>query len=293
MWAKFKLYIMKLKQLLTKLQDKHPDELAEHDNIEVLYRIMPEMFPDESATYRWIEQVKAEKNRPTDVYTADYLPFHTRDVDWLAHYACQMVRDFEPGKSVRFATAKTVVKVNPTFGKLRNIYEQSLVKSQIKYMTSNIKPNGLMGGHWKRIVLDTDYDFDFHYGVMTAMQNLGIDRKVAEDSLEINAGLWRRSAMELAFNNGHRHKTTDIYNKDEHFDVWLPLREDKYYSVFRQAVDRVGSKTNGMKLTREQKKALETMNQDFEARYERGYLTYQQNMVKKIIADEVDNGKSL
>lgn len=275
--------MMKLTKLFHNFNPRHWLPAKAPADFTALEAILPVTFPDELTTYRWIEQVKAPRDSTYNVYTAQHLPYHTHDNGWLCHYLAQLLKAHGTEQTVPLTTINSFVGQSAAFSQARDAYELRLAKAQIKYMTRHIKSNGLMSARLDEILTDPDYDIKFHGAVLSAMANLGVDSKIANDALEIYADMWRQTAMTQAFHNGHSYKTTNGYAKDEHFRTWLPLRENYYYSLFYHAVDRVGSATDGMKISHEQKKALTKINQEHEARYQNGWRACHRDELKAML----------
>ena len=237
------------------------DQMADE---KLLYDNLAKMFPDQKDVEYVVARLKYQspKERPNNIYTEDYLPYHTRDNNWLARYAAKVVSAAEPQARLHGKYVENFVAESSAFDIMRREYEQRLVRAQIPYMLEKPTPNGLMDinccPHNYNDV--PNYDNFFRNEVIRCLSRFGIDDHSLEIALERNADLWRKQTMIQSFENVYYPLTvlTDIHKtilpwwrrvdklKQAHQVVWLKVREYEYYQEHHDIIDELGLATENM-----------------------------------------------
>lgn len=287
-------FMQKLSQLLKVFHQKDltADTLRQQRVFEFLELYLPNMFPPKKVVQAWINNVKYEAYRPENVYRPEFLPFHTRDDRWLAKYAAQIIKP--ENANIKFADLKDFVTKSAAFDTARNQYELDLVKAQIQFlMDPEHEPNGLMKftnlsdqREWSRQRENKDSCECFRLDVVRAMKVLGINQHTAEVGLETNADLWRRQKMENTFQS--RYVGISYWHPDElnqllaehhmtraeldqmgaqYRDLWLKLREYRYYGDHQAIIDELGTATENMKMSPDQACQLNVQAAQWYKRY--------------------------
>jgi|GEM_PF-6728667 len=161
---------MKLSKLLNVFHKKDLiDESTLARDFAVLREYAPMIFPTSSENDIRISSIKFGELRIGGNTTEDFLIYHTRDNNWLAHYLNDFVKFMQKmekretqltGKpidtkdlaslkefnqpKIRFSHVKKFVETDAVFDQERNNYEEDLVRAQIKFMMHDNKPNGLL-----------------------------------------------------------------------------------------------------------------------------------------------------
>lgn len=291
----YKLAFMQKLSQLSKVfhkKDLTADPARQERVFAFLERHLRNMFPSADAVQQWIKNVKHEAYRPNNIYTAEFLPFHTRDNLWLAKYTVQSVQP--ENTNIKFADVKAFVANSTAFDTARNQYELDLVKAQIQFlMDPKHMPNGLMmlasledQREWSRERKNKDTCECFRGDVVRAMRALGLNQHTTEVGLEINADLWRRQNMESTFQWHYEsiaawHPTELRHLLAEHHmtrteldqmgaqyrEIWLKLREYQYYYDHKAIIDELGTATDNMKMSTDEACQLAVQAAHWHQRY--------------------------
>ena len=212
---------MKLKTFLSQLFVKNKTLSTQYPQIldTCLQDCLDHMFPGEGFVRFYMHDVVKDikKVKVADIRTlfqktddARNLLFHIRDDAWLTeHLAYHLQRytcpELETLGALSKDTLQKFVATSPVFDKQRCEFEQHLVKSYISECL-DYKNDDFFSRSIEKI-LETgseNYDKLFRCRVIDAMNFLGVNRSKIEDGLELNADLWRRDVMGLAFANRYR-----------------------------------------------------------------------------------------
>lgn len=159
----------------------------EHDELldaNKLINKLDVIFPHQIVVDQLLDQLYQRKFSEAlrrDVYTAEYLPFHTRDNAWLAKYVRAVINQDPTCDAVYDGSITEFVETSPFFARKRDAYEQNLVRAQ---MTRELK-NGAQA------------DANFYHGVTHACRIFGLDRRTVESNLEQNRALFNQPEKEL------------------------------------------------------------------------------------------------
>ncbi len=265
--------MQKLSQLIKVFHQKDlaADNARQQRAFAFLERYLPNVFPSAEAVQQWINTVEYEEYRPITDYRAEFLPFHTRDNRWLAKYVSNIVKPENAG--IKFADVKNFVAKSPAFSTARYQYELDLVKAQIQFGMSSRMPNGLMYLSPyeilnKRPQPKKDACENFRSKIIRSMQVLGLNHHTIEVGLETNADLWRRQTMQEAFGDyyenfskfrqneldqliaqKHTNWSKLMQKAHQYREIWLKLREYRYYFDHKSIIDETGTVTDNMKMS--------------------------------------------
>ena len=242
-----------------------------HD-AQFMRQCLPLMFPNKAETWTYVasHDYQDQAQQPQNVYTREYLPFHTRDNNWLAHYVVAVVKDNLNGQVVDLKAAQEYVQHAANFKHARNTYEQDLVTALVNCILHHSVPNALMQKEEVPYAAQSrpNYDIAFRAGVVDIMHRVGLPKHAVEVALEKNAHLWRKQTMKRAFDNlyyphlhmaalsdtPHWDQAREI--KQKHFNVWLQYRENEYYQSHKDVIDELDLATENMKISPSQSGAL-------------------------------------
>ncbi len=146
------------------------------------------------------------------------------------------------------------------FHEERDSYEQRIVKWQIEWMMSGgegwLVPKGYDNDFF---FFNEDIDIAFRLGILNTLRAIGMDKRVIEKGIEINASLWRRQNMERAFRNRYEPTLSFMFNTDEivkcseeYLNAWVRVRLYEYYQAHRDSVDIYGSIVPEMQISSEE-----------------------------------------
>lgn len=279
------------------VQDSLADVVQAHT---VLFPYLATMFPDQAAVAELVaapQYRKHKKMRAVHPHTAEYLPFHLDDYQWLAKYAIRVLRRHKIHDKLDKDAVVDFFRVSPVFAKYRDDYAQNLTKAQVQYLLTQNAPNRFTTPHFSPARTRADYYYDqlFRFEVVDSMTRLGIDEHTVETALETDAAKWRKPVMARTFENryqdnpfidevrnadptqvitytGHavfpgstqelRAAYPVLWNnldlvKQDHRQTWLAYREYEYYQAHQTVIDELGTATANMDLTPTEAVALQ------------------------------------
>ena len=246
------------------------------EDAQILYQALPDIFPSEAAVNTLVASTPYQVIKPNNIYTAEYLPFHTRDEKWLVPYLDGVVRTQKPDAVLDPANILTFIQHAAGFHKMRNAYEENLVKAEINCMMSHTIPNAFIGTDYASgfAQYQPNYDRAFRREVVNTMTNVGLPKHTVDVALEKNAHLWRKQTMVRSFENvyypyPHLIKISKgpLWDKlhaikQKHQELWLKHREFEYYHAFQNVIDETNTATPNMKMQPHETRAvLEGMHQ--------------------------------
>ncbi len=221
----------------------------------------------------------------------DFLPASTRDHDWLEVYVGSKFK----AQNLTYDTIREYIDSSPKFDAARRQYEENLVRCYLDEYKDYRNDDFYTEAKYKYLLRNSvNYDKIIRNEVTEAMKTLGVHEKSIELSLEKNAPLWRDEAMTVAFLNRYpdcgmadyvRHGdypvNERVIDKDlgeisyyterawrllpqhklsEHqkalYNYWKALREYEYYHTHKKTIDKLGTATPNMKMTKKEAKAL-------------------------------------
>ena len=202
--------------------------------------------------------------RPVNIYTEEYLPFHLMETDWVAQYVVNTVKSVAPHEALNLDNVKEYVEHSINFDFSRKLYEDAIVEAQIKYMMNNDKPNGLMPYYNPELAKRVpNWDMQFREIARRSLEfTARLDPHSVETGLEKHADLWRPQTMDFTFesvyNDYQKWIDLDQPNQDPaakalfkqaYKQAWLKNREYEYYQSNKNIIDQTGTATANMKLT--------------------------------------------
>lgn len=283
-----------------------------------------DLFPYKHDLAATVRNLRFDDPQHHQTLTMKDLPYHTRDNNWLAQYVTKAIQQLDEfnhdperchnvyGK--KFLPYHTIdgtvdtiqsnqepwpnishyVTSAPRFDKFRCRYEQDVVKEYINCVVHHLQP---VRTENEALATEKNYDQLLRCYIVQAMVDLGIDRHSIETSLEINANLWRASAMQQACQNTYRAELDDpnlckflISQNPPMFTtfiqwreirtklqkLWLKQREFTYYQKHHEIIDELHLATPNMLLTPDQVKRLQQNLRHCERLHEKMRAKFQQ-----------------
>lgn len=312
---------MKLKNLLKERFCQVNLRLNENlkNDFAILDQFVADFFPDKEEIKKLFKGLTISDKNFTYYYNANFLPFHTRDNGWLADYVERALSQlyslskdtrnakkesakkilpfrnlskdylyFTPYRCVTpvdFKSIEKYVKLSPKFNEKRCEYEQDLTTVYLdNWLVGNTSDFYRTADAKARIKKAPNYDKLLRENVLGAMKTLGVNKKSAEISLELNGNSWREVSMYKAFYNekGVFNKEqlkflakknfpllSDLLNKElEYAETWVRLRKNEYYEAHKGLIDELGLSNHHKRLSSKQLANLRAQNQQREEQYE-------------------------
>lgn len=208
----------KLTQMLREQFKKIYLRHKEKRNTQLLDEFLNEIFPNEKTVNLDMKNLSCKDKYAGRVYRREFLPFHTRDNEWLANYVEQVyyrsrsqrvMQIIATGKSkhrykaLDIADITQYVNTSANFDAKRIEYEQRVVKSYLGLFNQDLQddfyyPSNFKANYW-RVGKDLRYGDDvlgavqYRDLVLRALDFLGINSQVGKVTLEENANLWRNN----------------------------------------------------------------------------------------------------
>lgn len=180
-----------------------------------------------------------------------YLPCHLRDDLWLADFlkTDPNLENISYEEILNFLSSSY-------FQNYRHEYELKIVSWQIRFMLSG-------AGGWlvpekyddDFFIFDIDCDLGFREAVILTLTSIGMDQEVIEEGLEINRDKWLNHYIRRAFYNQNNILFTFLDVEEcskEYENAWISLREYEYYQSHQEMVDKYGTKTSSMQISKEE-----------------------------------------
>lgn len=223
----------------------------------VLCAHMYKLFPEQDHIDRLLRDLPSNTDQalPDNLYSASYLPYHTRDDTWLVNYLAfnlSLHTDHEFPKEYL-----TKMVQSKYFDKYRTEYELRLVRGQVGSFMEN-QQGPVRTGESK-----VNYDHLFRDNVMQDLMRRGVNKHSIEAGLELSADLWREPTMyqtfcrqeypraslvESRFPEWDKNTRRLLAFKKRHFDTWRKYREYQYYQDHQAIIDELGTATPNMKM---------------------------------------------
>lgn len=187
----------------------------------------------------------------------DSLIQHLRDEKWLAkELQSRYLEDIDYPTILEYVNTEE-------FTKLRDEYEQRIVKWQIEWMKSGGEGWLVPEGYGEDFALYYGTcDIAFRKGVVLTLTAINMNVEAIEEGIEKNSDLWLLQEMKSAYHNTYRYPifscidTSDIPEDKEHEEKWLKLRMYEYYQENKESVDKYGKVTEEMLITPEEAEEL-------------------------------------
>lgn len=234
-----------------------------HDHLADVFPFTYETVKTMVDSSPYMDYLKGQE-RPNDVYTAEYLPFHLVDSNWVAKYVMNVMQAKNPHQKLTFENVKAYVEHSVHFEVCRNKYEDDIVKAQITYMMDHDKPNGLMPYYNPQMAKPLgDWDMQFRE---QARRALGFTARLhpysVEVGLERHADLWRPQTMDETFEDLYQRQqkwidldqpdldqTKQAEFKANYKAAWMKQREHSYYHSHKRVIDELGTATANMRMS--------------------------------------------
>ena len=185
-------------------------------NDKLLNDCLDEMFPEGKALALSIKDLKRDDKQVNNVYRVKYLPFNTRNEEWLANYVEQVyyrlrsykiMKRIEQGKyknnfkRISFAEIQEYVANSKEFAARRDEYEQNVIKTYINLFNDFQNDDFYHSADYKNQFWHEGQDLyhgeesmnvvAYRNNILKATDFLGIDNHNAKVTLEENAVMWR------------------------------------------------------------------------------------------------------
>ena len=281
---------MKLRNLLDVFQPKDlaSDQATLQRDFGILRSYLGIMFPFDVDMNKFIVNLGKNPKDTDHPFVDEFLPFHTRDQEWLAKYLYKLVINmFQKDKTfqqiifdqknddknshqfysrkqpvIKYDTVKKFI-MTPDFNQARDDFEQDLTRAFADYMVNNGNSQLLQQGN--------DADEEFRIKVIKTMQDIGVNPNNAEISLEKHADNWRQQTMTDVFYDIFsmapyiEKRLTDRVAWDKMLDererfkpVWLQQRLYRYYQRHQDLIEKLNLVTPTMEIS---DSGLEILNQ--------------------------------
>ena len=195
------------KQIYLRQNEKHNEKLLDE--------CLDSIFPTGKLLRADLNNLVYDDKNVENVYSRQYLPYHTHDEKWLAKYIEQVffrLRSYkvlqllEKGKinNLKKLTLPEIEKYMATstkFNERREQYEKNVVLHYLDlfnnhdkddlYYTADYKQNFWQEGKDLHYGEDCLTALDYRHHILDAMNFLGIDYNIAKTTLEVNADKWR------------------------------------------------------------------------------------------------------
>lgn len=290
-------------------------DLSEAQNLKKYFPrldyMMKDVFPNEDMIRENLIKLRAKDISDRDQLTAFYMPFNTRDVDWMSAYIYKITSQHLQlnNMPVPFEAVRAFVTCSEEYNYQCNAYERNIVKCYIELLKdSEFDSFKVWKSDKKRDSKRDDYDNFFYQKVSNAMRAMRMPEASIERGLELNAGLWREDAKKIAFENTFspmlknkveqnknllKKHNPEIFNqvlraKYDLYEAWSQLRDYQYYANHKEVVDKTYSHTPGMRLGKTEARILRDQINDLGIEYE--YILFEACMeiekIQKMLADE-------
>ena len=241
-------------------------------------KIFPQRKDLESIILNWrFHKTEARQN---DDYTAENLPFHLQDAEWMVKYVISVVENYQPKFKLKPEHVEDYILNSPAFATMRNYFENDLVKAEINHLHEVMDQKALFDKSKDKICHDIeDYDLYFRKQISSIMSIFAIDSKVSESNIEKNADLWREKVMLQTFENKYNPYEMTIMTRNNlwykyykkfkaaHRKVWMKNREYEYYLEHKDLIDELGLATKNMKISDRKAEAIQNQLDKFENKY--------------------------
>lgn len=256
-----------------------------------LDNVIDGIFPDADFIKRNLIDLRCSDKQVKNSLNPFYMPFHTRDADWMASFIDNATYKQlkEKGNSVSFAAIKAYVQCAKEYHTRCSIYERNIVKSYIELLKGSETDAFMISKDSKeKFLKQPDYDIRFYQKVANAMRALEMPEASIERGLELNADLWREDAKKIAFENSYVPKNKNkieqnknllkkhapekfsqvLRTKHDLYELWSILRDYQYYLNHKDVIERTKTKTPSMCLTQEEAKRIKELVDMLSVEYE-------------------------
>ena len=281
----------------------------------ILDEALGHVFPGEGFVrfhmHDMVKDIKQSKTQEIRSLFGDYtksrnLIFHVRDNAWLAKYIKHNT-EIQQIRCLPLKDIENYVENSSMFNAERREFEQFLVKSYILECL-DVRGDDFYSCSMEKLLESGSENCDklFRSRVVNAMNYLGVDQQSIEFALEMNASLWRKNVMNLAFANRYKDcgvtyslgrqlylsneevvDSNSVYYKYGHckineeyclpreclkkplrvlYDNWICLREYEYYHNHKNVIDKLGTATRNMQIQHQDLKKITRLLHDYESK---------------------------
>ena len=245
----------------------------------MICRYFSEIFTQSGDLEKIVPNLKfyVKEQRPQDIYTAEYLPFHLYDNDWLVTYVIETIKQQQPAYKMNVKYVKSYVESSPAFNAIRTYYEKDLTKAVIKHLHERMEINVGVNKKGKLREFVEEYDAYFRDNLMGILGNFDVDLKIMETNIEKCADLWRKKVMLQTFENKYlacaelpnlNQKRYEKFKK-AHQKIWLQNREYNYYQKYKAILEANNLVTKNMKMGPRRAKMMKMRLAEFEVKFQR------------------------
>lgn len=256
---------MKLKQKILNGFDKLHLKIYEQQLFMTLDESLKGFFPCESFIEQTLNLISLADKKYTFIHNVNFLPFNTRNSDWLAEYIIEMTRfrrNLKNKKEIPFNSVKRYVETSEKFKTLRDEYEYRLVRQYIKNLLNNNMDDFFVKKAEKaKLMKDSSYDLVFRKKVVAAITSLGIPQGVVDECIERSLDIWHKPTMHKTFYNRLEQEPNQINREQRYnlstnnpllweslakkelqfFNLWVSAREDEHIVKYEDVLKRVNA----------------------------------------------------
>ena len=291
---------MKLRNLLKVFSKKDlvTNQTTLKRDFNILNNYLGIMFPFDVEISQFMVNLEKNKKRTNHPFINEFLPFHTQDKKWLAKYLYQLTKDplkkdkqflqqfvseksnekklkrlnFHQVPSIKYASVEAFVTTKE-FNEARDDYEENFTRSLIDYLINNNDP--LLSQQ------ENNIDEIFRQDVMNITEQIGINPRSVEISLEKNANFWCKQILADIFYSRYtlipfiEKRVTDrvawdkfLFEREQYKPAWLKQQLYRYYIKHKTMINKLGLKNPEMEIS---ENAIQVINEQialFEDKYE-------------------------
>lgn len=145
---------------------------------------MPQIFPDQNQVNQLVSQanqLKVSQIKIKNVYTPQYLLFHTRDQAWLFNYVYRMIYPNEPQQAGYVQKVQALMET-PYFVKCCRDFEQRMIKA---FVAEKLKDKTVFQtSEHLYTAFQGDFERYLRQSVITLAHLFGLDRATALNGLK-------------------------------------------------------------------------------------------------------------
>ena len=305
---------MKLRQLLNKkFYEKQLKDPRVCKDFAFLDSHIDDIFPNQDTINQVVNRLSYYNKKFNFSYNILLLPFHTRDAEWFVNYievALSQLLSLKKGEEnnrdvlpfcnidncdynyspyyyaipVSRQNLINYVKTSPKLAEKIDEYERNVTAGYINNLICANGHNFHMTSEGKeKLMNSTNCDINFRDNVIEAISSLGMHKENIEDSLELNAKVWRKPMMRRAFYNEKSLFSKEqiqllrdgnpvlfknyIDKENEYMMSWIRLREHEYCQVYSKIFNRLGLATTDIVMNATQIEEVNEKNQKLDNDY--------------------------
>ena len=244
-----------------------------HEYFTELDRFVGSIFPNEADIEKTLIEIRSSDKKIQDKIEPRYLPFHTRDTQWLIKFFTKQYHRLNgENYTVPQEAIDAYVVCASGFDMKRCDYERLIVKNYIMLLKDRNTDAFMIWKDEKNSDLQSlEYDMLFRAKVRNAMRVLGVSEETVTRSLEYNANLWREHAKKVVYDNKYKDAPRKFVEEnqaiiadscaglldhaksmsEELYQKWSMIYDYEYYQKYQVEIHKVKRWTPAMKLSAE------------------------------------------